>query len=99
MTLTPGICDTLLIRLSVIPSLKYSALGSPPALTNGSTARESIVPALGRSQSTAAASAASATTPAAHTRGRKARDRGGCAAGVAGVVAEPLEASPRANAM
>ena len=31
------------MRLSVIPSLKYSAFGSPPAFTNGKTATESIV--------------------------------------------------------
>src|SRR6266496_1006808 len=62
---------SLLIRLSVIPSLKYSALGSPPALTNGNTATESMVLAPARSQSTAAATVASAAArPVAHTSAR-----------------------------
>ena len=38
-----GNCDKLLMRLSVMPSLRYSAFGSPLAFTNGSTATESIV--------------------------------------------------------
>ena|ERR1700730_12937266 len=35
--------DKLLMRLSVIPSLKYSVFGSPLAFTKGKTASESIV--------------------------------------------------------
>ena len=35
--------DRLLMRLSVMPSLRYSAFGSPLAFTNGNTASESIV--------------------------------------------------------
>jgi hypothetical protein len=37
-----GNCARLLIRPSVMPSLKYSVCGSPLVFTNGSTATESI---------------------------------------------------------
>jgi hypothetical protein len=37
-----GNCDKLLMRLSVMPSLRYSMLGSPLPFTKGSTANESI---------------------------------------------------------
>ena len=37
-TRNPGICDRRLIRLSVIPSLRYSVSGSALAFANGSTA-------------------------------------------------------------
>src|ERR1700756_176665 len=51
MTARFGICERVLIRFSVMPSLRYSVLGSEPTLTNGSTAREAIVePALDDSQ-------------------------------------------------
>src|SRR5215472_2121545 len=42
VTRSPRSCARLLIRLSAIPSLRYSVLGSPLALTKGSTARESM---------------------------------------------------------
>jgi hypothetical protein len=44
MTLKWGNCDNLLMRLSVIPSLKYSMFGSALAFTKGKKAIESIVP-------------------------------------------------------
>ena len=37
-----GNCDRLLIRLSVIPSLRYSVFGSLPALSKGNTAMDEI---------------------------------------------------------
>src|SRR2546425_6288223 len=42
MTARFGICERLLIRLSVMPSLRYSVLGSLLALTKGNTATEEI---------------------------------------------------------
>jgi hypothetical protein len=41
-TRSVGIWDRLLIRLSVMPSLRYSSSGLPLALPNGITASESI---------------------------------------------------------
>src|SRR5437660_1171077 len=91
----PGICDTLLIRLSVIPSLKYSALGSPPALTNGSTARESIVAAFGYGERTAARPIREAT-PAAHS---STRDRGPGTVGPSAHLGVGVETSESAAAV
>jgi hypothetical protein len=42
MTARLGSCERLLIRLSVMPSLRYSVLGSLLALTNGNTATDEI---------------------------------------------------------
>src|SRR5712692_805934 len=42
MTARFGTWERLLIRLSVRPSLRYSVLGSLPALTKGSTATDEI---------------------------------------------------------
>src|ERR1700680_3881197 len=42
MTRSLGIWDRLSIKLSVMPSLRYSVFGSPPTFTNGNTAMESI---------------------------------------------------------
>ena len=42
ITLRSGTCDSVLIRLSVRPSLRYSLFASVVAFTKGSTASESI---------------------------------------------------------
>ena len=42
MTRSPGRLESLLIRLSEIPSLRYSFAGSPVAFSNGSTATDPI---------------------------------------------------------
>ena len=44
VTRSVGTRDSLEIRLSVMPSLRYSLSGSPLPFTNGSTATESIAP-------------------------------------------------------
>src|SRR5438552_12798303 len=61
MTARFGTWDRLLIRLSVSPSLRYSVLGSLPALTKGRTASEEISCWLlrRRDRKTAAATSAS----------------------------------------
>src|SRR5579864_7068823 len=48
MTLRSGNCESVLIRLSVRPSPRYSLLGSAVALTKGKTAIELIFCACGR---------------------------------------------------
>src|SRR5437773_611293 len=53
------------MRFSVIPSLRYSVFGSPPTLTKGTTARESMGLARPSNQYTAAASAITARQAAA----------------------------------
>ncbi len=42
MTFRFGNCEMLLMRLSVRPSLRYSASGLPPTFSNGRMARESM---------------------------------------------------------
>jgi hypothetical protein len=42
MTLIRDTCDRLLMRLSVMPSERYSVSGSALALTKGKTATESM---------------------------------------------------------
>src|SRR6266849_797315 len=66
MTARFGTWDRLLIRLSVSPSLRYSVLGSLPALTKGSTATDEIsCPALRpRHKKAAGKASASTATPA-----------------------------------
>ena len=44
MTRSPGRLESLLMRLSEIPSLRYSFPGSPVAFSNGSTATEPTAP-------------------------------------------------------
>ena len=43
ITFTLGSCESVPIKLSVKPSLKYSLFGSAVALTNGRTAIELIL--------------------------------------------------------
>ena len=42
ITLSCGSCERLMIRLSAMPSLRYSVLGSPLTFTKGKTANESM---------------------------------------------------------
>src|SRR5579863_4372559 len=67
MTLKLGSCESVPIRLSVKPSLRYSLFGSPVALTNGNTAMELTVrlsDAWRTKYTPTAAATASSTTPA-----------------------------------
>src|SRR5438552_10645735 len=64
MTARFGTWDRLLIRLSVSPSLRYSVLGSLPALTKGRTASEEISCWLLRRRDRKTAAATSASTKA-----------------------------------
>src|SRR5438132_5446913 len=64
MTARFGTWDRLLIRVSVSPSLRYSVLGSLPALTKGRTASEEISSWLLRRRDRKTAAATSASTKA-----------------------------------
>src|ERR1700732_5310188 len=78
MTLRSGNCDSVLMRLSVRPSLRYSLLGSDVAFTKGSTATESIFLVSDRPCSRYTAAAAAATIASADTLNAKSlRDRAG----------------------
>src|SRR5580704_5111197 len=92
MTLKLGSCDSVPIRLSVKPSLRYSLFGSPVALTKGRTAMELTVrfsDAWRTKYTPTAAATASSTTPA--PMATFVRERTGTTTGGAEAAAAELE--------
>src|SRR5882724_11610006 len=92
ITLSERICAKLAMSASVVPSERYSWLGSPEKFPSGSTAIDRIcVPALGlgRHFHTARPTASSTKTAAEviHTRGDTVRQGGGLTTVSAGVSA------------
>src|SRR5712692_2171323 len=82
MTLRSGSCESVLIKLSVRPSLRYSLPGSVVALTKGRTAIELIFSVSGRPRNKYAPAASATNATATIPPTRYTRDRLGAAAGM-----------------
>src|SRR5439155_1498411 len=100
MTFNDGTRNIWSIRLSVSPSLRYSASGSPLAFANGRTARDEIVLLDAPNHLHAAAAAsASAMRAATATAGRRRAKRVPTGArGGAGAIPTSVSASEGADA-